>query len=112
MMTEEELASAVGRVEVSVLRRWVTLGWIVPEAAEPARAATFDDQDVARALLICNLVYECAVEEESVPIVLSLLDQLHDARRLLKSLSAAIDRQPDAVRKEIAAVLASARETR
>lgn len=106
MMTEDELVAAVGRVEAAVLRRWVERGWIVPEVADSTTA--FDDRDAARTALVCDLVYDCAVEEESVPVVLSLLDQLHDARRLLRALSAAIDRQPDEVRRQIAAEIAAA----
>lgn len=101
MITEDELVAAVGRVEVTVLRRWVELGWIVPEVQDSATA--FDDRDVARAALIRDLIHDCAIEEESVPVVLSLLDQLHDARRLLKALSIAIERQPEEVRRQIAA---------
>lgn len=100
MMTEDELVATVGRVEVTVLRRWVELGWIVPAPAESSLA--FDEQDAARAHLICDLVYELAMGDDSVPVVLSLLDQLHDARRLVRTMAAAIERQPDPVRGAIA----------
>lgn len=103
MMTEDELVATVGRVEVTVLRRWVALGWIVPEPA--ASPPVFDEQDAARAHLICDLVYDLAMEDDSVPVVLSLLDQLHDARRLVRTMAAAIEAQPEDVRQRIAAAL-------
>lgn len=109
MITEQELVTTVGRVEVTVLRRWVELGWISPEAGEGGPG--FDEQDVARAALICDLVYDIAIEEEAVPVVLSLLDQLHDARRLLRLMAQAIDRQPVEVRRQIARELAEAGPT-
>ncbi len=105
MMTEDELVATVGRIEVTVLRRWVSLGWIVPEPDVSPMA--FDEQDAARAHLICDLVYDLAIEDDSVPVVLSLIDQLHEARRLVRTMAAAIEAQPEDVRHRIAAVLKS-----
>lgn len=107
MMTEDELVASVGRVEVTVLRRWVELGWIVPEPA--ASPPAFDDQDAARAHLICDLVYDLAMGDDSVPVVLSLIDQLHDARRLVRTMAAAIEGQSETVRGAIARDIEAAR---
>lgn len=109
MMTEDELVATVGRIEVTVLRHWVELGWIVPEP--DVSPMEFDEQDAARAHLICDLVYDFAMADDSVPVVLSLIDQLHDARRLVRTMAAAIESQPEDVRQQIAAALKSRIET-
>ena len=100
MMTLSELVVAVGRVERVELVHWVELGWVVPERRAPDDLA-FSEIDVARVCLICDLVHDMAVEEETVPLVLSLLDQVYSLRRQLNALTRAIQRQPDDVRRGI-----------
>jgi chaperone modulatory protein CbpM len=67
------------------------------EADEPV----FSDLDVARVCLICDLVHDMAVDEETVPLVLSLLDQVYALRRQMNALTGAIQRQPEDVRRAI-----------
>ena len=101
MMREQDLVDAIDALQSDVLRRWVELGWIVP--AERAEAGgQFDEADVARVRLICDLVYDLEVGEESVPVILSLLDQLHDARRTLRALATAMDELPEEIRRQCA----------
>jgi chaperone modulatory protein CbpM len=44
----------------------------------------FDDEDVARISLIQELQQDLGVNEEAVPIILNLLDQIHLLRAHLK----------------------------
>lgn len=104
MMGERELLACVERLEAEVLRRWLDHGWLVPGYED--ERPVFDEADVARAHLICDLLYEIEVGEESMPVILSLIDQLHEARRLLKALSMAVDKLPDDARRLVAAELA------
>jgi hypothetical protein len=53
--------------------------------------------------LICALRLDMEVEEPSLPIVLSLLDQLYETRARLARLAAAVQRQDAAVRAAIVA---------
>jgi chaperone modulatory protein CbpM len=46
-------------------------------------------------------VHDLAVEEETMPLVLALLDQVYALRRQLSALTAAIQRQPEEVRRAI-----------
>ena len=104
MMTLSEVVLAVERVDRVELARWVELGWVAPlgrERGEPA----FSELDVARVCLICDLVRDLAVEEETVPLVLSLLDQVYVLRRQLGALTSAVRRQPEDVRRAILQVL-------
>ena len=51
--------------------------------------------------LICDLRHDLAVEEETIPLVLSLLDQIYGLRRQMNALTAALRQQPDDVRNAI-----------
>jgi chaperone modulatory protein CbpM len=105
MIGETELVGMVGRLESATLRRWIEFGWIWPQ--HEGDALRFDDADVARVRLICELHYELAIEEDSLAVVLSLMDQVYRLRRSLRRLNAAIDAQPDAVRAGIHALIAA-----
>jgi len=107
MKTLSEVVVIVGRVDRVELHRWVELGWVAPErAGDEARAEpAFSEIDIARVRLICDLRRDLAVEEETVPLVLSLLDQLYAMRRQMKALRGALQRQPDDVRRAIMEVL-------
>jgi chaperone modulatory protein CbpM len=100
MKTVAEVVLAVERIERVELVAWVERGWVAPAGRRGAELL-FSDLDVARVCLICDLVQDLAVEEETVPLVLSLLDQVYALRRQLNALTAAIQRQPDDVRRRI-----------
>ena len=70
------------------------------------------DLDVARVCLICDLRRDLAVEEETIPLVLSLLDQLYAMRRQMKALQGALQRQPDDARRALMDVLETSRPPR
>jgi chaperone modulatory protein CbpM len=105
MKTLAEVVLAVERIEQVELVAWVERGWVAPSERRGAQPL-FSDLDVARVCLICDLVHDLAVEEETVPLVLSLLDQVYALRRQLNALSGAIQRQPDDVRRRILDLLA------
>lgn len=108
MKTLSEVVVLVGRVDRVELYRWVELGWVAParsiareeDSAGPGEPA-FTDLDIARVRLICDLRHDLAVEEETVPLVLSLLDQLYALRRQMNALSGALRQQPEDVRRAI-----------
>jgi len=100
MKTLSEVVLAVGRADRVEITRWVERGWVAPEGRRGAEPA-FSDLDVARLCLICDLRYDLAVEEETMPLVLSLLDQVYTLRRQLAALTGAVQQQPDDVRRAI-----------
>ncbi|MEX0693538.1 MAG: chaperone modulator CbpM [Rhodospirillales bacterium] len=91
-----ELVDALGADELSV---WIEQGWVRPEGEGDQRV--FTQIDVARVRLIAECRYELEIDNESIPVILSLLDQLYGLRRELASLVKAIDVQPDSIRAEI-----------
>ncbi len=101
MLNERDVVARVARVELRELRLWVREGWIKP--AEGENGPVFDDLDVARIRLVCDLRKEMALPTDSMPVILSLLDQLHGTRRELRDLAAAIEAQSPEVRRAIVA---------
>jgi len=67
----------------------------------------FFDVDLARAHLIHDLK-RLGVNDEGIPVVLDLVDQLHGLRRTLRDLLSAIHAQPQAMRRGIVADLRAA----
>jgi chaperone modulatory protein CbpM len=100
MRTLAEVVTLVRRVDRVELTQWIELGWVAPERPADAEP-TFSDLDIARVCLICDLRHDLAVEEETIPLVLSLLDQIYALRRQMSALTGAIREQPDEVRRVI-----------
>jgi len=96
MISEKELLDAVGRLQRDVLRQWIEAGLISPH--HEAGSYVFDEIDVARVNLVCDLSYDMGLGHESLPVVLSLIDQLHRTRHSLRAFAEAIAEQPEEVR--------------
>jgi chaperone modulatory protein CbpM len=86
----------IGDLQAEELRRWIAERWVRPES-EP-QGYLFHEVDVARVRLIRELRYDLAIDEEALPVVLSLLDQIYALRRRLARLQAAIEEQPPELR--------------
>ncbi len=102
MLKERDVVARVRRVELRELRMWVREGWIRP--AEGPGGPVFDELDVARIRLVCDLRKEMSLPGDAVPVVLSLLDQVHGLRRELRGLAEAVDAQPEETRRRIAEI--------
>lgn len=81
-MLAHEIVARV-RIEATVLNHWVEAGWLVPR--QSGSVPEFSEVDLARAHLIRDL-QSLGVNDESVPVILDLVDQLHGVRRLLKEV--------------------------
>ena len=99
MFSEAEVVTFVETVSVQQLRGWVRAGWIVP--ATGANGSVFDELDVARVRLIYELRVDLDLPDDAVPVVLSLLDQVHGPRRELRTLGNAVDAQSREVQSAI-----------
>ena len=83
---------------------WIERAWVRPEPAAGG-SWVFREIDVARVRLIYDLRRDLEVAEETVPIVLALLDQVYELRRAVKSMTRAIEGQPQPIRQAIRAAL-------
>ena len=72
-ITLEEASREAGLEQKTILE-FIHNEWITPAEPHPL---SLDEEDVARARLIAHLKNEFGVNDEAVPIILHLLDQLH-----------------------------------
>ena len=105
MMKEHEVLTRIEGLTRERLRICVTEAWVKPAASDDGHL--FDDIDVARMQLIVELVKDLQVNDDAVPIILSLIDQVHALRQRLGALDRAIAAQDAGIRAEIAAQLAA-----
>lgn len=89
------LFADLGEAEVV---RWVHCGWVRPAGEETDWQ--FQDIDVARIRLIRDL-RGMGMNDEAIPLILSLLDQVYDLRGQLHGLMRAVEAQPEPVRAAI-----------
>lgn len=105
MISLEVLVKQVPGLQRHELERWIAQEWVRPEGV--AGHYSFQAVDVARVRLIRELRHEMQVNEEALPVVLSLLDQLYDLRRRVRELGVAVGRTvPEEVRHVLAEDLA------
>lgn len=99
MIRESELIARCAYLERHVLMIWIEEGIIAPHS--DGAGYLFDRIDQSRVELACDLHYRMGLEHASLPVILSLIDQLHEARNCLRALTRAVAEQPDTVQGEI-----------
>lgn len=108
MRSLSEVALLVARTDRVELLQWVEEGWVVPAQPAPAGGEpAFSDLDIARVQLICELRCDLAIADETMPVILSLLDQVYGLRRQIDRLTDAVQEQPTEIRQAILARLAA-----
>ncbi len=90
MISIEVLVTQVSGVGRQDVENWITHGWVRPDGA-PGQYV-FHEIDVARVRLIRELHHEMQVNEEALPVVLSLLDQVYALRRRMREIGEALSR--------------------
>ncbi|HEY4342783.1 MAG TPA: hypothetical protein VGN05_00435 [Parvibaculum sp.] len=103
-MQIESVIALFPDLEAVELTTWIEHRWVRPQAEEGG-VWTFQEIDIARVRLIYDLRRHLDTSEETLPVVLSLVDQVYDMRRRLSAVSAALDNQPAEVRAALLAVL-------
>jgi len=105
MMSVDDLVAAISSLQRSDLEAWIREDLVMPR--QEAGSFLFTEMECARVRLICTLHYELDIDTETLPVVLSLVDQLYDTRQRLLSLTAAIAAQDKNVQTAIIAALSS-----
>ena len=99
MIAFDELLIRLRGLERRELVRWVENRWVLPERR--AETWVFHEVDVARVELILEIRRDLQVDDEAMPLVLGLLDQVYGLRRQMRRLCDAVAAQPDEVRDAI-----------
>jgi chaperone modulatory protein CbpM len=99
MVSEKDALERVSGLTQVRLRTWISRGWIAP--AQGQAGYVYSEIDIVRCDLIRQLRDEMEIDRETVPVVLSLLDQVYGLRRELRTVMRAIERQPEDVRRQI-----------
>lgn len=103
MISQEELIELIEGLTAGELDRFVEAGLVMP-MGEPAQRR-FEAVDVARIRLIRELRIDLSVGEDALPVVLSLLDQVHALRYRLTCLMRSIETLPEEQRAALAQAL-------
>jgi chaperone modulatory protein CbpM len=83
MIVESHEFILQAQIDGETLQTWVEAGWLMPRGKHDGRHYT--DVDLARANLIGDL-QDLGVNDEGIPIILDLVDQMHGLRRMLREL--------------------------
>ncbi len=86
-------------IGASELHAWIEQNWVLP--VEEGGDYFFDDTDVARVRLIAELRNDLGVNEDAIPVVLRLLDQVYSLRRALAELNEAIHELPESAQEQL-----------
>jgi chaperone modulatory protein CbpM len=86
LVGEREVLELVRGLTRTELRRWVARGWVAQPREDVPGA--FRAIDVARVRLIHEMRREMRLNEEAIPVVLSLLDQVYGLRNEMRRLAA------------------------
>jgi len=105
VLTLEQIVAeiSISRQEITA---WIEQRWILP--VEQDGDYLFDEADQARVRLIAELRQDLEVNDEAMPVILQLLDQVYTLRRTLADLQDAIERLPEEARAELDALLREA----
>jgi chaperone modulatory protein CbpM len=103
MMSIDSLVAAIAVLQRSDLETWIREDLVVPQ--QETGTSHFTDMECARVRLICTLHYELEIDVDTLPVVLSLVDQLYNTRQRLLSLTAAVAAQDKTVQAAIIAAI-------
>jgi chaperone modulatory protein CbpM len=103
MIPIEELVAAISALQRADLDCWIREELVMPQ--HEAGSLLFTDRDCARVRLLCTLHYELEIDMETLPVILSLVDQLYDTRQRLLSLGAAVASQAPGIQAAILAAM-------
>ncbi|MES1990235.1 MAG: hypothetical protein V4441_04690 [Pseudomonadota bacterium] len=108
-MKLETVTALFPDLDVVELTTWIEHRWVRPQpdanANEEGDVWTFHEIDIARVRLIYDLRHNLDVPEDTLPMMLSLLDQVYDLRRKISAVSSAIEDNPQELRDRILAII-------
>jgi chaperone modulatory protein CbpM len=107
MIALDDLLEGLKELDREELGRWVENRWV--QAERCGDILLFREVDVARIELIHEIRQDFAIDDEAVPLVLGLLDQIYALRRQLRRLCDAVIAQPEDIKEAIRRALPPSR---
>jgi chaperone modulatory protein CbpM len=101
MIGLDELVRRFNELDRAELGRWIENRWVLPEQPSGPGGWAFHEVDIARVELILEIRREFAVDDETMPLVLGLLDQVYSLRRQMRRLCDALESQPPEIHEAI-----------
>jgi len=83
----DALVDAIAALRREDLESWVREDLVAPlpqDRGGETRTWVFTESECARVRLICTLRYDLEIADETLPLILSLLDQLYDTRSCVR----------------------------
>ncbi|NOC85353.1 hypothetical protein [Ruegeria sp. HKCCD6428] len=106
-LTEKELIETVTRLTSDRLTEYLAAEIVIPEQSD--QGLVYQNIDVARLELACELHEQYDMEADALSMMISLIDQLHGLRAELREVLNAIEAQPEPVRQQLVKVIGKAR---
>ncbi|PRX08382.1 UNVERIFIED_ORG: chaperone modulatory protein CbpM [Martelella mediterranea] len=103
IMTKTQVLERIGRLSAERLEICVTRAWVKPREGE--RGPAFDETDLARLQFIVELTEDLEVNDDAVPVILGLMDELSTLRRRMRALDEALNVEGEDVREAVIARL-------
>ena len=101
--SQDDVVATVTRLTHTQLVRFIDGDFVKPRREEGVYV--FLPIDISRLELLCDLTIDMEMDDIALGVVVSLLDQLHAARRNLADMARAIDGLPADVQENIFAAL-------
>ena len=89
----------VRRISQNDLDIWVERDWLLPIRTE--NEWQFEDEDIARIELICDLLHELKLHSDAVDVILPLMDQVYSLRQSLRAMTYAASELPADTRRQL-----------
>ncbi len=99
MLWTLEQVIAETKITKTEIKAWIDQSWVLP--VEEEGQVLFDEVDRARIRLIIELRSDLEVNEEAIPVVLRLLDQVYSLRHALDELRQGIKGLSEPARSEL-----------
>ena len=98
--TREFLLTA--HLKAEALEAWIDAGWLAPR--DNGEGRHFSQVDLARVQLIHDL-QDLEVNDDAIPVILDLVDQLHGLRRVLRDVLSSVAAQAEAPRRPVSSAI-------
>lgn len=106
-LTEDDVLAAVPGLTRTRLVAFIETEVVIPLRRETGayEVHVFRRIDLARLHLLCELADDLDLDEAALGVIITLIDQLHAARRDLRAIARAVQQEPPDVRARIGAAL-------